>query len=245
MARDHAYSDIRRKNTNSKTPKKFILYVEGRNTEKSYFDLLKRNNCKVMPVTKPGKGIGSCVEFVTETDKKFNSLPQNKRSKYLQKWIVFDYDGHEDFADAIKLARKRGFQVAFSSMCIEYWFVLHFYNHNGDPIPLRNDSHSQAQIDMINLFIKNHNKESKGMTVKLYDEGSKMVEEDFFDLMMEIDPGTHHSRIIDAYFRAKSIHSDKKGKGAEFNESVTTMYELMKELGVISENKKGELVLNQ
>lgn len=40
--------------------------------------------------------------------------------------MIFDYDGHDDFWDAIKFARKNGFQVAFSSMCIEYWFVLHF-----------------------------------------------------------------------------------------------------------------------
>ena len=33
----------------------------------------------------------------------------------------------------------------------------------------------------------------------------------------------------------KIIHETKKNQGAEFAESVTTMYELMKELGVVKE----------
>jgi hypothetical protein len=33
----------------------------------------------------------------------------------------------------------------------------------------------------------------------------------------------------------KIIHETKKNQGAEFAESVTTMYELMKELGVVRE----------
>jgi len=41
-------------------------------------------------------------------------------------------------------------------------------------------------------------------------------------------------RLVDAYNRAKAIHEAKKSIGAEFTESVTTMYELMKELGVIN-----------
>jgi len=47
-----------------------------------------------------------------------------------------------------------------------------------------------------------------------------------------IHPETHNQRLVDAYNRAKAIHEAKKSIGAEFTESVTTMYELMKELGV-------------
>ena len=61
------------------------------------------------------------------------------------------------------------------------------------------------------------------------------MEEDFFDLMMAIHPETHNQRLVDAYNRAKAIHETKKAQGAEFTESVTTLYELMKELGVVKE----------
>jgi hypothetical protein len=58
--------------------------------------------------------------------------------------------------------------------------------------------------------------------------------------MMAIHPETHNQRLVDAYNRAKAIHEAKKSIGAEFTESVTTIYELMKELGVIKELKTGK-----
>ncbi len=234
MVRNHLKAVTSRKNQGTRKVNKVILYCEGRNTEPSYFELFKKNNCKVVPVVVPGHGIGSCVEFVEEANKKYNCLPKVQRNKYSQKWLVYDCDGHEDFAVSIKIARKHGFRVAFSNMCIEYWFVLHFYDMDGQPIPMKGFSHSQAQIDLVNKAIELYNKKAS-VKVKLYDSESKAVEEDFFELMMAFHPETHNQRLVDAYNRAKAIHETKKVQGAEFTESVTTMYELIKELGVIKE----------
>ncbi len=243
MARDHSHSNIQRKNQNTKKPQKILLYVEGRNTEPSYFDLLKRSNCTQIPVPVRGRGIGACVDFVNEAMGKYNSLPAKGKAKYKQKWLVFDNDGHDDFAEGVKLARQNGFRVAFSNMCIEYWFMLHFYNHDGTAIPLKGNSHSKAQIEEINKFIERYNKKNNA-NIKSYDEESKQVEEDFFDLMLAIDPTTHHHRIVDACQRAKTIHQVKRRDGAEFQESVTTMYELMEELGTVKMDNNGDFVLN-
>ena len=221
-----------------KPPRQFILYVEGRNTEKSYFDLLKKANCKVIPVTKRGQGISKCVDFVNDSDKAWKSLPKEEKAKYDKRWLVFDADGRVDFDEGIKLARSKKFEVAFSNMCIEYWFLLHFYNHDGSAIPMIKDSHSAAQIKKINDFIKKYNKKAESPIAE-YDSGSKKVEEDFFDLMMAIDPASKKSRIVLAFERAKDIHEVKKLNGAEFSESVTTMYELLLELGIIEKQKKG------
>lgn len=234
MVRNHLKAVTSRKNQGTRKVNKVILYCEGRNTEPSYFELFKKNNCKVVPVVVPGHGIGSCVEFVEEANKKYNCLSKVQRNKYSQKWLVYDCDGHEDFAVSIKIARKYGFRVAFSNMCIEYWFVLHFYDMDGQPIPMKGFSHSQAQIDLVNKAIELYNKKAS-VKVKLYDSESKAVEEDFFELMMAFHPETHNQRLVDAYNRAKAIHETKKVQGAEFTESVTTMYELIKELGVIKE----------
>lgn len=229
---------FRRATGKMKSPRQFILYVEGRNTEKSYFDLLKKTNCKVIPVTKRGQGIAKCVDFVNDSDKAWNSLPKEERDKYEKRWLVFDADGRGDFYEGIKLARQKKFNVAFSNMCIEYWFMLHFYDHDGSEIPMLGDSHSAAQIRRINDFIKKYNKQAL-FPIAEYDSGSKKVEEDFFDLMMAIDPKTQKSRIVAAYERAKSIHAIKKMNGAEAKESVTTIYELLFELGVIERTKDG------
>lgn len=234
MVRNHLKAVTSRKNQGTRKVNKVILYCEGRNTEPSYFELFKKNNCKVVPVVVPGHGIGSCVKFVEEANKKYNCLSKVQRNKYSQKWLVYDCDGHEDFAVSIKIARKYGFRVAFSNMCIEYWFVLHFYDMDGQPIPMKGFSHSQAQIDLVNKAIELYNKKAS-VKVKLYDSESKTVEEDFFELMMAFHPETHNQRLVDAYNRAKAIHETKKVQGAEFTESVTTMYELIKELGVIKE----------
>ena len=59
MVRNHLKAVTSRKNQGTRKVNKVILYCEGRNTEPSYFELLKRNNCKVVPVVVPGHGIGS------------------------------------------------------------------------------------------------------------------------------------------------------------------------------------------
>ena len=222
----------------AKSPRRFILYVEGRNTEKSYFDLLKKANCKVIPVTKRGQGISSCVDFVNDSDKAWRSLPKEERDKYAKKWLVFDADGRADFEAGIKRARGKGFGVAFSNMCIEYWFMLHFDKHDGCQIPMLGDSHSAAQIKEINDYIKKYNKKAPSPIAE-YNSGSKIVEDDFFDLMLAIDPESRKSRIVSAFERAEAIHKNKKEIGAELKESVTTIYELLLELGVIEKTRDG------
>ena len=170
--------------------------------------------------------------------KTWKSLPKEEKEKYDKKWLVFDADGREDFDEGIKLARKKKFGVAFSNMCIEYWFLLHFYNHDGSAIPLIGDSHSAAQIKMINDFIKKYNKKAE-LPVAEYNSGNKKVDEDFFELMLANEPESNKSRIVSAFERAKELHEAKKEQGAEFRESVTTIYELLLELGVIEKKKNG------
>lgn len=231
-------NQFKRGNGYARTPRQHILYVEGRNTEKSYRDLLKRANCKIMPVTVKGHGISRCEDFVKESENAWKTMPKEEKQKYSKRWLVFDADGRADFAAGIRLARQKRFGVVFSNMCIEYWFLLHFQDHDGSPIPMVGNSHSKAQIDKINKHINAYNKKAK-VPVKPYDEGSKTVGEDFFELMLADDPVTHQSRIVNAFERAEIIHRNKLVVGAEFTESVTTMYQLLLALGVIEKKKGG------
>lgn len=232
MARDHSKYSLDHKNKVQTKSAQFIIYVEGRNTEVSYLKLLKNSSCTIVPIVERGKGIGSCVEFVETCEAKFKRLPSNKRQTFKEKWLMFDYDGHADFRKAIKLARDKGFKVAFTSMCIEYWFLLHFENHNGKPIPLVGNSHSKAQINCINSYIRRINKTLK-TPVTEYDSDSKCVKDDFYDLMLAINKDTGNRRIIDAVIRAKTMHERKVADGAETQESVTTIYQLLIALGAI------------
>ena len=235
MGRDHTKENLSRKKTPTNSISQFILFVEGRNTERSYFNLLKQSCCTVIPMVVKGHGISSCLDFVNDAMSKFNHFSVTKKKKFAQKWLVFDYDGHKDFPQAIRLARNNGFRVAFSSMCIEYWFDLHFIEHDGKPIPMVGGSHSKAQINILNNFINRYNK-TANTKIKLYDDRNKNVETDLFELMLSINPVTNNRRIVDAYIQAEAHHSQKVQNGCEFNESVTTIYELLRELGVISFN---------
>ena len=235
MARDHSKYSLDYKRKMSRKSSQFIIYVEGRNTEASYLKLLKQSSCTIVPIVVKGNGIGSCVNFVETCNAKFNCLPPNKRLQYAEKWLMFDYDGHNDFRDAIKLARENGFNVAYSSMCIEYWFLLHFETHDGTPIPMIEDSHSMAQIKRINYHIKKLNKSLK-TPVALYDSDSKCVNEDFYDLMLAVNKETGNRRIVDAVIRANDIYEKKRANGSETQESVTTIYQLLIALGAINVN---------
>lgn len=243
MSRDHSRSRLGRGATGTRSISKAIIYVEGENTEYSYCNLLKDSCCRLIPVVEKGHGIGSCVEFVKEANKRFEKLPKQDKTKYSQRWLMYDCDGHKDFAESVRLARRYGFKVVFSNMCIEYWFVLHFCDHDGSLIPMKGVSHSQAQIDMINHYIRQYNK-STNRSVTEYNGNSKRVEEDSFELMLAVDPQNGERRIVNAYNRAEAIHMRKKDDGAEFTESVTTMYELLKSLGVIRKGKGGEWTFN-
>lgn len=243
MARDHSKFSFERGKRSCRKQGQCVIFVEGRNTEDSYIKLLKKTCCKVIPVVQRGHGIASCVDFVNEAEKKFLSFPRNKRDGYEEIWVVFDYDGHEDFREAVLLARKKGFKVAFSSMCIEYWFLLHFENHDGASIPMYGQSHSMAQIKLLNNHIRKYNKGAKS-PVKEYDSGSKCVQEDFFDLMFAVNPETRNRRIEDAFNRAFAIHQRKLSIGAETQESVTTIYQLLISLGLFVKDKAGNYVLS-
>lgn len=43
-----------------------------------------------------------------------------------QIWVVFDKDGYTLHAQAFDEAKANGINIAFSSICFEYWILLHF-----------------------------------------------------------------------------------------------------------------------
>ncbi|MBA3900375.1 MAG: RloB domain-containing protein [Bacteroidetes bacterium] len=52
-------------------------------------------------------------------------------------WLFFDNDNWPQLKEAFEIIHREGFQIAYSSICIEHWFILHFENcgrafQNGD-----------------------------------------------------------------------------------------------------------------
>ena len=58
---------------------------------------------------------------------------RKKKRIYDQCWVVFDKDDFpaRDFNQAILLAERNGFRVAYSNQAFEFWFLLHFNLYTG------------------------------------------------------------------------------------------------------------------
>lgn len=105
-----------------------LIVCEGGNTEPSYFRQFKLSSATIKPV---GEGYNS-------TSLVKRAIQLSKEKSYDQVWCVFDADPKPDnlkqaknFNDAIKLADKNGFGIAYSNQAFEYWLIIHFDDHQG------------------------------------------------------------------------------------------------------------------
>ena len=108
-----------------RSPKERVLVVcEGAYTEPLYFgamrDRLRLNTLEV----KATKGVDprTLVNIASEEDQREKRNGERFDSVY----CVFDRDSHPQFEEASNMARARGFKLARSWPCFEFWLLLHF-----------------------------------------------------------------------------------------------------------------------
>lgn len=51
---------------------------------------------------------------------------RKERNAYDSIWLFFDNDNWPQLASAFKIIESERFNIAYSSICIEHWFILHF-----------------------------------------------------------------------------------------------------------------------
>ncbi len=108
--------------------KRFLIICEGVNTEPCYF-----NSFPVATAQVEALGFGrSKTSLVEQAIERVN---QEGTDAEREVWIVFDMDFDKekdatqqrvDFNQAVQLAEKQGFRVAYSNDAFELWFVLHY-----------------------------------------------------------------------------------------------------------------------
>lgn len=49
-----------------------------------------------------------------------------EKNPYDSIWLFFDHDNASQLSGAFKLILREGFKFAFTSLCLEHWFILHF-----------------------------------------------------------------------------------------------------------------------
>ncbi len=159
-----------KRNVATKDPKpgNYLIVTEGVETEKNYFENIGKiitelfnNEVIVEKITLNVKGTGRSTKVLVNEAIKKRSL-----SSYSDVWVVFDKDNNTDFDEAIALAKKEGFNVAWSNESFELWLLLHFQD-------LKASIHRNDYISKLNSHFK-----SKNINCGTYDKNIK----DIFDL---------------------------------------------------------------
>ncbi len=192
------------------TEKPSILIVcEGENTEPSYFNQFRINSAKV-------KSVGEGYNTVSLVNR---ALVLSEQGNYDQVWCVFDKDdfNDNDFNSAIQIALTNNFSVAYSNQSFEYWLILHFNDHQGGGM------HRDNYNDRINEHLK-------PFKVTYDGNGTKLIEEDFFELLDGIDDKTSRKRTELALDRAERNYNHFDHANPAREESSTTVFRLVREL---------------
>lgn len=191
-----------------------LIVCEGENTEPSYFNQFRLSSATIKAI---GEGYNT-ISLVKRAIKLAKAL------KYDQVWCVFDADPKPDnavqasnFNKAIQLAESNEFGVAYSNQAFEYWLILHFDDHQGGAMA-RSEYH-----DKINKLIKKHGIAYDG-------KKSKIISEEFFDLLDGVDEKTGEQRKELAIKRAERNYLAHDHSNPAKEESSTTVFKLVREL---------------
>ena len=108
----------------------FLIVSEGEKTEPLYFEGIAKTISESfgdgVSVEKPiidTRGEGKCTVSLVNAAV---AIAKKAHIMYEQQWVVFDKDDFNDFDEAIDLAEKSGFKVAWSNQSFEFWLYLHF-----------------------------------------------------------------------------------------------------------------------
>lgn len=116
-----------------------IIYTEGANTERIYFNKLSKLSknviVKVVPCCSNTVSVVEQAEndfkdqhsgFIRKDDGKQLYIKSSDNTKYNQVWCVFDEDNFGDrFDNAVHKAKKLGFNFGISNKCFELWLCIH------------------------------------------------------------------------------------------------------------------------
>lgn len=65
---------------------------------------------------------------LAEEARKRKRKARKERNSYDSIWLFFDHDNWPQLEAAFRIIDSERFCIAYSSMCIEHWFILHFEN---------------------------------------------------------------------------------------------------------------------
>ncbi len=114
----------RKKTGTRKLEKRLFIICEGEKnkSESAYFRALIKK-CKFK---------GEKIKVSVKDTKKNTGKELVKEAKKIKEydideaWVVYDRDGYTQHTDTFSSAKNSDIRIAFSSICFEYWILLHF-----------------------------------------------------------------------------------------------------------------------
>lgn len=195
--------------------KNILIVGEGVHTEPSYFEQFREPGVRVVAI-----GLGEGTRKLVNDVEAHKIKEEKKLGKSFDEiWVAFDKDSFPDFEQAVKEACDKGYHVAYSNQAIEYWFILHFMDHQGAAL----DRKEYAKT--LNNLLK-----SNGIPLR-YDPDSKTISPELFDVL--------YKKLQFAYDRADRLYKYKVGQGKHTEESITTIHLLINSInGMKSSSEK-------
>jgi RloB-like protein len=199
---------------------KILIVCEGKNTEPSYFRQFRYSAAAIEKVEIKGEGYNT-LSLVNRAEELKNTAAYAD----FEVWCVFDADPKPDnpsqlanFNKAIAKAEALEYGIAYSHQAFEYWLILHFEDHQGGGMD-RKLYHKK-----LNGYLKSINPRAG------YDEDSKKITDDIFNILLGFDTKTGKSRQALAIERAKKIYDKYDHSNPAAEESSTTVFRLVNKL---------------
>ena len=118
------HRSVKRRPSHRSPQKRVLVVCEGEHTEPLYFEALKNRLRLNTLVVEPTKGVDPRTLVNIARDKDRREKRNGEQFDFV--YCVFDRDSHPQFEEASNTALDRGFELARSWPCFEFWLLLHF-----------------------------------------------------------------------------------------------------------------------
>lgn len=159
MPRRGPHWRINRRSPSRSSRQRILLVCEGERTEPRYFEGL-RNRLRLNTLSINGTaGVDprKLVELATAESRREARYGDRFDSVY----CVFDRDAHANFQEASSVALSRGFKLARSWPCFEFWLLLHFGYSRAPYLPKARLSSCDMCIRDLRKHLPNYSKGSR------------------------------------------------------------------------------------
>lgn len=123
-------SHKRKQNQRKRSVKQRLLILCEGETERNYFLAMRENSDFKEKMAATNIDIvsakNSTPEQIVKEAIKRETEAKREDNEYQKVWLVFDHDNHQHRQTAYDNAIKAKFKVAFSAICFENWYLLHF-----------------------------------------------------------------------------------------------------------------------